>query len=260
MRWRNPYQSAQVEDENPYWMSFSDIMASLLVIFILAAVALILELSTKQEKLDQDLQQLKKAEAVREDVLAEIKQELKNKQILVEIADNDTVLRIPEKSLNFPSGKSEIPEQFKNNVREIGNVLFDSINKIDQESQKRRFEFLDTIFVEGHTDMVPYQNRELKGNWGLSTFRAISVWQFWLDGTERSYQLSQMKNHADKALFSVSGYAETRPAECSEEDSRCQLGELTVAEKLERNRRIDIRFTVKKPTQQEYQQVKEQMQ
>ena len=35
-----------------------------------------------------------------------------------------------------------------------------------------------TIFIEGHTDNRPLQGFMGKGNWGLSTFRAISLWQF----------------------------------------------------------------------------------
>ena len=42
------YQPANpVDEENPYWMSFSDIMSALLVIFILAAVALMVQLMEK---------------------------------------------------------------------------------------------------------------------------------------------------------------------------------------------------------------------
>ena len=38
------YQSSGADEENPYWISFSDIMSGLLIVFILAALALILEL------------------------------------------------------------------------------------------------------------------------------------------------------------------------------------------------------------------------
>lgn len=34
-------QTTNVDEENPYWMSFSDIMSALLVIFIMASVILI---------------------------------------------------------------------------------------------------------------------------------------------------------------------------------------------------------------------------
>ena len=47
------------DEENPYWVSFSDLMSGLLIIFILAAVALIIELTQKSEKWDEVLAQVK---------------------------------------------------------------------------------------------------------------------------------------------------------------------------------------------------------
>ena len=55
---------APVDEENPYWISFSDIMAGLLVIFVLAAVALILELEQKRDEWDKTIAQIAKAEEV----------------------------------------------------------------------------------------------------------------------------------------------------------------------------------------------------
>ena len=52
MRWRKSNE-VSVDEENPYWMSFSDMMSALLVIFILAAVILILQLMERQKDFDQ---------------------------------------------------------------------------------------------------------------------------------------------------------------------------------------------------------------
>ena len=65
-----------VDEENPYWISFSDIMAGLLVIFVLAAVALILELEQKREQWDKTIAEIARAEEVRKDILREIEEEL----------------------------------------------------------------------------------------------------------------------------------------------------------------------------------------
>lgn len=244
MKWRNPNASS-VDEENPYWMSFSDMMASLLVIFMLAAAALMLQLATKSKAVDEQVDEVTKAEKVRKDIVNEIVEELEKKQIVVEKSDNDTVLHIPERSLRFVSGSSDIPEPLQNNVREIGNVLFEALNK------QNRFTFLDTVFIEGHTDNNAYNNPFLKGNWGLSAMRAISVWQFWADEPNQiSNGLSQMKNHANEALFSVSGYGDTRPRDdaidCTKFDDVCHS----------RNRRIDIRITVKKPSVEDLEGIK----
>lgn len=241
-----------VDEENPYWMSFSDIMASLLVVFILASVALVMQLTEQKETLSQEMQDLKKAEQVRKDILQEIKDELKAKNIVVETADNDTVLRIPEKALTFAVGRYDIPEDFAQNVQEIGNALFFAININDRESQKPRWQYLDTVFIEGHTDNSPYNNPYIKGNWGLSTFRAISVWEQWEDNpNEPSVQLSQMKNHLGDNLFSVSGYADTRPAYCNDQICTAKNEKFFSKADQDKNRRIDIRITVKKPTVEE---------
>ncbi|MBZ9610850.1 OmpA/MotB family protein [Rheinheimera maricola] len=251
----------QVDEENPYWISFSDIMAGLLVIFVLAAVALILELTQKSEQWDEAIREIAKAEQVRKDLLREIEQELNAMNIPVKISDNDTVLRIPEDVLTFAQGRFDIPddERSQQNALDIGRVLFNSITR------EERWKYLDTIFVEGHTDPVPYRNQAIKGNWGLSTFRAISVWNYWNQAMSESSRLDALTNHVGKKLFSVSGYAETRPVPCSvgsteiTDGSLCPDGVMTDEESLRKNRRIDIRFTVRRPALEDYQAVKQVM-
>jgi len=239
-------RTENIDEENPYWISFSDIMAGLLVIFIMASLALILELIQVQEKLEQTqtevleaIKEIAKAEQVRRDILYEIKDELIQKTILVEVSDNDSVLRIPDEQLSFKTNQYNIPEEktIQMVVIEIGKALHRSITK------EKRFQYLDTVFIEGHTDSR--RSPRHMGNWGLSTFRAISIWDFWNEHSDKGPPLSSLKNHDGQPLFSVSGYAETRPINFTES---------TEAE-LRQNRRIDIRFTVKRPTIHQYDQV-----
>lgn len=238
--------STNVDEENPYWISFSDIMAGLLVIFIMASLALILELIQVQQKLKQTqsevmeaIKEIAKGEQVRRDILYEIKEDLLQKNILVEVSDNDSVLRIPDEQLSFRTNEYTIPSDKSSQkiVAEIGNALHRSIVK------KNRFKYLDTVFIEGHTDSR--RSPRHMGNWGLSTFRAISIWNFWNEHLDQKPSLVSLKNHDGTPLFSVSGYAETRPV---------NLTESTEAE-LRQNRRIDIRFTVKRPSIHQYEQV-----
>jgi flagellar motor protein MotB len=229
-----------VDEENPYWISFSDLMSGLLVIFILAAVALIIELTEQQEKINADISEQKQATKARKAVLYEIRDELLKNHILVEIADNDTVLRIPEKTLSFSSNSDRIPtdQQTQDAVKFIGIALHNAINKkVDAiDSTKMRYEFLDTVFIEGHTDSWP--TRRDKGNWGLSAFRAISLWDYWNENVELNPKFNRMVNANGIKLFSVSGYAASR---------RTQLVEKTAAQRSQ-NRRIDLRFTIKSPS------------
>ena len=227
------HQSSNTDEENPYWISFSDLMSALLVVFLLAVVALIIELTEKTQNVEQGIEDLKKAEQARQAILSEVKEELEKRGIIVEIADNDTVIRIPERTLMFNSGDDELPvdEEMNQAVRGIGKVLHAAIIK------NKRFKHLDTVFVEGHTDSDAIWYRGKK-NWGLSVDRAISVWKIWDEDIDVSPSFDSMRNAFGQPLFSVSGYAATR---------RVQLVEDTPQQKI-RNRRIDIRFTVKRPS------------
>ncbi|NCC60228.1 MAG: chemotaxis protein MotB [Verrucomicrobiae bacterium] len=219
------------DEENPYWISFSDIMSGLLIIFILASLVLILELSQRKEMIDRKILERAKAEQVRREVLQEIKEELRRKGILVEVSDNETVLRIPDDQLAFDTNAYELPadERYQNAVFEIGCALYRAITR------ENRLDYFDTIFIEGHTDIRP--SPRVMGNWGLSTFRAITIWNYWNEFLGADMRLESLRNQQGLPLFSVSGYAETRPVtdiQESEDDYR-------------RNRRIDLRFTVYHP-------------
>jgi flagellar motor protein MotB len=230
--------STNVDEENPYWISFSDIMSGLLVIFILASLVLILQLMDKRDKVDSAIEELQQAVIVKETILTEIQQELKNHKIIVEIIDNKSVLRIPDEELTFGPDKYDVPtsgEAYKR-AEVIGRVLYAAVTKDDRQKH------LDTVFIEGHTDSQRSRVFKEMGNWGLSTFRAIAVWKFWNNQLGNSANLSTITNHAGKPLFSVSGYAAQR---------RLVEPELTNAD-LQKNRRIDIRFTVKSPNLSDY--------
>jgi hypothetical protein len=90
--------STNVDEENPYWISFSDLMSALLVIFILAVLALIIELTQRTQDIDAGIEELKKAEQARQAILHEVKDQLAKQNIKVVIADNETVIRIPEET------------------------------------------------------------------------------------------------------------------------------------------------------------------
>lgn len=235
-------EQVKIDEENPYWISFSDLMSALLVIFILATLALIIELTQRTQDIDAGIEELKKGEKARHDILNEVKEQLAKQKIKVVIADNETVIRIPEETLTFKSGQDLIPKYKLGSVKRIGMILHSAIIK------NERFKYLDTVFIEGHTDSIPikFGKYRTKGNWGLSADRAITVWKIWSEELKLSPKLSELRNHSGENLFSVSGYAATR---------RVQLVEDTPEQKA-KNRRIDIRFTVKKPSIEDLEKIK----
>ena len=258
------------EGENPFLLTFSDFMASLLAIFILVLIVTLIELEKKKDALKKQeaaLQQQKDAITVTKGELLKSLEEIQNFQrsiasslegvslreralsvmlkgiqdnlkergIEIVLAENGTVLRIPEQQLQFALGKYEIPPAHTGPASAIGQALLQALSKADNRT------LLDTVFVEGHTDSVP-NSREM-GNWGLSTYRAISLWNFW---TDKPGELSELKTlrtlPADqilpaKLLISVSGYADTR-------STHGLLDGLFLKNDRAEDRRIDIRFTL----------------
>ena len=260
MRWcvvRRYRAEAVVDEENPYWMSFSDIMSALVIIFILAVVVLMLKLMETEDQLqakvvelddkvlllDQEILLLQQAEYVRKTILEEAAEELKERGITVVVSENDSVLRISNRLLGFDTASYEIQPNYQDTAYQIGEVLHAVLLKED------RTDYLDTIFVEGHTDNRPFNGFMGKGNWGLSTFRAISLWQYWNAHLPEHERLEQMKNKEGAPFFSVSGYGDTRPITLEQESD----------EELSANRRIDIRFTIRRPQSKDINQLKEQL-
>jgi flagellar motor protein MotB len=235
------------DEDNPYWVSFSDIMAGLLVVFILATVALMLQLIERKETLAADMKDLTKAVRVRESIVINIQNRLREQNIMVEVTENESIIRIPEEELNFKTMSYDIPESQQNRVRIIGKVLFEEISFIELDTGRARSSYLDTVFVEGHTDNRPTSEAKVVyGNWGLSALRALSLWKYWDEFSSKNQSLAMLKNHNNKPLFSVSGYGAGRPV----------TSQQTNEEEWKRNRRIDIRFTVKQPRLEDYQKIK----
>jgi flagellar motor protein MotB len=259
---RKPAKSSAGE-ENPFVLSFSDLMACLLAIFILALIVTMLELQKRKEELLREQEKIKITLVELVDSLQEIQtiqsniasaldgvsqrersltamldgiqKDLKERGVEVIVAENGSVLRIPEQGLSFALGKYDIPPAFEPNAKAIGEAL---AHALELESNRR---ILDTVFIEGHTDAV--QNSREMGNWGLSAYRAISLWNYW---TLKPGELARMKDlhnlpsnpeQSPRRLVSVSGYAETRSTHSPE------IAGVLKPDRPE-DRRIDIRFTL----------------
>jgi len=227
--------------EDSVWISFSDLMTSLLTIFMLAAVVLVLSLTQKQEALahekataeaqqeafSEQIGSLSKAEQVRAQMLVEIRDALATQGIAVTVSKDNSVLSIPTSLLGFDSGSYDIRPEHQGVALAIGDTIAKVIEK------KERYRYLDTVFVEGHTDNQSFDGLDGTGNWGLSTFRAISLWRLWDAQLPQGRQLDEIRRDDGRPLFSVSGYGDSRPA---------TQAQATDADRAA-NRRIDIRFT-----------------
>jgi len=228
-------------------------MSALLLIFLLAVVLLVVSLTNKQQELVAEQEQaqadaaafaaqkesltsqiatLRDREEVRSLIVQEIRDDLRGRGIEVEVSEDNSVLHIPTSALGFDSGSYDITAANQHVALTIGEVVSSAVRTDD------RYQALDTVFVEGHTDSEKFDGLEGTGNWGLSTFRAISLWRLWDTDLPQAQQLDTLARADGEPIFSVSGYGDSRPVERKQ----------STDEQRAANRRIDLRFTVKGPT------------
>lgn len=208
-------------EDGHYWISISDLMTSLLFIFILILAYTIYSFSEKSSQFSESFENRSK-------LLVELKQNLQQENINVDIDPKNGNMRIKSDGL-FAVGSAELSSQGQYNLIEIA-------KKIKQKMQQPRFHnAIDTIFIEGHTDNAPIA-RSGKGrrwtNMELSAQRAINTYLTMDAGAN----ISQMDNRDGRYLFSYSGYADQRPiADNSSEEGKAK------------NRRIELFFALTSP-------------
>ncbi len=173
-----------------------------------------------------------------EKLTAEINRDLDDEKRVVFDKTSKTI-HIPESLIRFEKGKSDLPQD-----RDTRLFISNLSSKLDNHLKTlRKQSLVDSVFIEGHTDSDPVRSDPEKGNWKLSSDRAIN---FWL-ALDKNKNLSKLQNSDGAKLFSVSGYADSRPHECSIDGRsyrtlECNWDELTKVESDSLKRRIDIRF------------------
>jgi chemotaxis protein MotB len=207
-------------DESSVWISISDLMSGLLIIFILTLTVYILNFTEKTY-------QISKNQILKEQILNDIKEQMKSKGFDIKIDDDQWVLRLENKVL-FDSCGVDMKLLGRDTVKTLGKIIHSEFIKDDYKNS------IETIFVEGHTDAAKIHKSDkcdFDSNWELSTQRAINTWKEMYKGEPR---LTNLKNVNGAKLFSVSGYAQTRPLTNSWKEKA-------------RNRRIDIRIAMIPP-------------
>ena len=221
MRRRTPQIDSPAQDT--FTISISDLMSGLLAIFILVLSYFILNFSQATAQLTQN-------DMTRAELLRFMQEELAREGIKVEVDDKHGILRISEGVL-FDVGLADVKPQGQVVIKKLGEVLEVAL---EAEQFKGRVE---TIFIEGHTDNVPIVTEMFPSNWELSTKRAINTW---LTMSNANPKLTMLLNDKDEQIFSVSGYADTRP-----------IKENSTEEGQRENRRIDIRFSMTPPSEKD---------
>jgi chemotaxis protein MotB len=225
-------------EEESYFVSMTDMMVGLLFIFILMLMYFALQYHNTT-------QQLTNANKTRGEILVKIGESLKDQGFEVEITPESGILRLNEKVLRFSSGSAAVEPQYHSVIVALAKALGDVLPCYSNEQTylekgcdkgaappNQEKHWLEAVFIEGHTDNIPYPG----GNLRLSTGRAANTYA---ELTAARGDIEALKNSDGQPLLSVSGYGEKRPVlEAKENDTDAHR---------QMNRRIELRIIMATP-------------
>jgi len=231
----------EASEDGHYYISISDLMTSLLFIFILILSYVMLSFVKKEDQLTNQIKKIEQNIEYRGELLQILQEELLGKNINIEIDKENGNMRL-KSDLLFKSGSAIISEEGKRQINEIAQLLMINMVKLKYKNA------IDTIFIEGHTDSVPISiSRQRIRQWSnkeLSAQRAINTYSQMVIATND--KINTLKNKKEKHILSYSGYADNRQL-CNEKEiiKSSNYEELKLCRS--KNRRIEFYFTVNTP-------------
>ena len=226
---RTPPKSKTLADENPFSLSLGDLMAGLLLIFVLLLSFVMLDLMEKEKR---QLEIAETYESLREDLYIDLKREFEKDLVKWKaILDKDKLsVRFREPKVLFAQGKAEVQLAFK----EILDDFFPRYIRILK--RPKYVNDIAEIRIEGHTssewseEVSPEEAYIL--NMELSQDRTRSVLQYVLQIPEISGNGDWLKQYLTANGLSSSKLI-TNPdgTQNSEESRRVEFRVRTNAEK-----------------------------
>ena len=235
-------REAHAEEDENYFISMTDMMVGMLVIFIIVLMAFALNYKGAQDKQETKIQDVREAiqtlvnevndirqvESRRTELLRELKRRLADAGVTVRVDEQSGVLRLSdERGILFDFGSAELKPEGIVAIGHLARALEEVVPCYSGRPEEREARCggvrdfgLEAVFIEGHTDRVGTERYNLD----LSARRAISTYK---ELVTVGASLKDLKNLWDQPLLSVSGYAYFRPISLEED---------------KRNRRIDLRF------------------
>ena len=219
------------EESESYFISMTDLMVGLVLIFIILLAYFALNLQARTAELTG-------ANQARAEILKDMAEALKEEGLEVTIDIETGVLRLPDDVL-FESGRFTLTPRGEVAVQKVADAMSEILPcytegaRCDGERSPHR---VDAIFVEGHTDM----DRMSGGmdNYDLSVMRAANTFRALKAGNPIVDQMRNLPEDAPGSakILSLSGYGPDRFVDPGDSD-----------EAKARNRRIDLRFLMMSP-------------
>ena len=204
------------EEETSYWLSFSDLMASVLIIFILLFVY---NLIAYEESMNETEKMIQELTSTRMKIITMLQEEFDKEDIDIIIDPKTGAIQLNE-SILFDSGKSQLKDEGKLFAEKFIPIYVKILLGNDEIKSQ-----ISQIIIEGHTDDVGGYLYNLK----LSQERSLSVAQF-LINPEFDYMY---KNEMEKYL-TINGRSYSEPILNSD-------GSIN----KDASRRVEIKFRLK---------------
>lgn len=215
----NHYDESEIEEEVPdYWITFSDLMSSLLMIFILFLSLALLQLSSEQEKVSS--MEAEKV-GVRQHIIEELKKQFESSNLDIDI-NQETGAIIFREGVFFdydveylkPIGRKHLSKF----IPQYMDIVLSELNQ----------EYISEIIIEGHTD----DEGSYMYNLELSQRRAFEVAKFIL-GDELSGLSAKHKERLE-SILTANGRSYAYPIV----DNRGIIMD-------EKSRRVEVKFRLK---------------
>jgi outer membrane protein OmpA-like peptidoglycan-associated protein len=158
----------KITDSN--WISFSDIMTGLMVIFMFIAISYIVEVQKRQNKRNEIFEEFKRTkDTLYVELMKEFNDDFQKWQVEL---DKDLSIKFTNPEVLFASGETDINSYFQQILNDFLPRYFEIILKPKYKDK------IAEIRIEGHTDTVPapkFDKDPYIGNIILSQLRSTQV-------------------------------------------------------------------------------------
>lgn len=231
MRWNNT--SHEEEHELSFWQSYSDMMAAMLLVFVLVLSGTLLqtqkifeqkqqELLQQQKLIEQQQDQINKIIGVRGSIVDALKTEFGGTNLTISV-DSQTGSITFDSNLLFETAKYELSDEGKLFLREFLPKYFDAI--LTDEFK----DYIAEIIIEGHTDTDGGYMYNLR----LSQNRALAVAAYCLSDEQDIF--TNHKRDELRKIITANGKSWSDPVYFDD----------GVTIDMDSSRRVEIKFRLK---------------
>jgi len=197
------YKNDENEEKNDYWMSYSDLMAGVLLVIILFLFTAILRFNEDQsvleyqsEKLEKQEEQINNLIGLRRTIVSDLINELKDSNINVNV-DPDTG------DIRLSSGVFFEPDKFY--LKQNGKNFLDKFLSVYLRVLLYHKDNISEIIIEGHTDDVGgyLYNLELSQDRAFEVTKYIYSDSFTLLNDEEKHELQSLLTSNGKSYSNL---------------------------------------------------------